>query len=240
MVHHILAGAVAVLDTVILGIIYMTLSPFDLRGSIYNFFVRLWSRVILIISGVKVKVTGLENVDKNQSYIIAANHQSHFDIPVLISFLPLSVRMIAKKELFRIPILGWSMYIAGHVSIDRESGKRALVSIKKASERIKRKKISIVIYPEGTRSPDGEVGEFKKGSFRLVLESKLPVLPVSIIGSRNILPKNSLRINKGEVGVVIGEPIITENIEKRDINELKEKTRSEIIKNMNITGEANE
>jgi len=142
--------------------------------------------------------------------------------------------MLAKKELFRIPIFGWAIYIAGHISLDRGKGKKAIVSLKKASEKIRKKKFSIVVYPEGTRSHDGEVKRFKKGAFRLAIESKLPVLPVSIIGSKRVMSKHSLRINKGEIKIIIGKPIITTDIEKDDIIKLIDMVRNEIIKNIGI------
>lgn len=234
MIRHILVSTGIIIDTVILGIIYLVLSPIDFKGKILDFLSRLWSVVILYISGVTTKIIGLENIDRNHSYIIVSNHQSYFDIPVIIGYFPLSVRMLAKKELFRIPIFGWAIYIAGHISLDRGKGKKAIISLKKASEKIRKKKFSIVVYPEGTRSHDGEVKRFKKGAFRLAIESKLPVLPVSIIGSKRVMSKHSLRINKGEIKIIIGKPIITTDIEKDDIIKLRDMARNEIIKNIGI------
>lgn len=234
MLHHILVSTGIILDTIILGLIYIFLSPIDFKGRIFEFLSRNWSKIILFISGVKVKIIGIENINKNQSYIVVSNHQSLFDIPVVIANLPLSIRMIAKKGLFMIPIFGWAIYIAGHISIERGNGKKAKRSLEKALEKIRKRRFSIVVYPEGTRSPDGEVKEFGKGAFRLAFDSKLPILPVSIKGSRMILPKGSLKINKGEIKIIIGKPIITENIEKRELNILKDKVRNGIIKNMEI------
>lgn len=228
MIRHILVGTVIIIETAFFGSLYILISPFDSKGNVCNFITRIWARIMFFICGVKVTVTGLENIVKNKSYIVVSNHQSHFDIPVVTSCLPLSVRMIAKKELFRIPVFGWAMYLAGHISLDRGKGKKALKSLQKAIARIKKKRYSIVIYPEGTRSPDGEIHQFKKGAFRLALESQLPVLPVTIIGTRQILPKYSLRINKGEIDVVIGEPVITEKMTRSDIPSLKEELHSEI------------
>ncbi len=234
MIRHILVSTGIIIDTVILGIIYLVLSPVDFKGKIFDFLSRLWSVVILFISGVKTKIIGLENIDRNHSYIVVSNHQSYFDIPVILGYIPLSVRMLAKKELFRIPIFGWAIYIAGHISLDRGKGKKAIVSLKKAAEKIKKKKFSIVVYPEGTRSHDGEVKRFKKGAFRLAIESKLPVLPVSIIGSKRVMSKHSFRINKGEIKIIIGKPIITTDIMKDDIIKLRDMARNEIIKNIGI------
>jgi len=234
MIRHILISIGIILDTIIIGVIYILLSPLDFKGRIFDTLSTLWSKILLFISGVKTRIIGLENIKKNQSYIIISNHKSLFDIPVITNYLSLSIRMLAKKELFRIPFFGWAIYIAGNISLDRGKGKKAIKSLKKASEKIRKKRFSIVAYPEGTRSPDGEVKNFKKGVFRLVLESKLPVLPVTIRGSRDVLPKDSLKINKGRITVIIGESINTEDIRKEDLNALKDRTRSEIIKNMEI------
>jgi 1-acyl-sn-glycerol-3-phosphate acyltransferase len=234
MLRHILVSTGIILDTFILGLIYIFLSPIDFKGKIFDFLSRNWSKIILFISGVKVKIIGIGNINKNRSYIVVSNHQSLFDIPVIIANFPLSVRMIAKKELFWIPIFGWAIYIAGHISIDRGSGRKAKRSLEKALEKISKKRFSVVVYPEGTRSPDGEVKEFGKGAFRLAFESKLPILPVAIKDSRKVLPRGSLRINRGEIKIVIGKPISTENIEKRELNKLKDKVRSEIMKSMEI------
>jgi len=234
MIRHILVCIGIIIDTVILGIIYLVLSPIDFKGKIFDFLSRLWSVVLLFISGVRTQIIGLENIDRNHSYIIVSNHQSYYDIPVIIGYFPLSVRMLAKKELFRIPVFGWAIYLAGNISLDRGKGKKAVISLKKASEKIRKKKFSIVVYPEGTRSPDGEVKRFKKGAFRLAIESKLPVLPVSIIGSNKVMSKHSFRINKGEIKIIIGKPIITKNIMKDELGKLRDMARNEIIKNIGI------
>jgi 1-acyl-sn-glycerol-3-phosphate acyltransferase len=232
MIRQILVSTGIILDTIIMGLIYIFLSPLDFNGKFFDFMSRNWSKILLFISGVKVKIIGIENINKNQSYIVVSNHQSLFDIPVVIANLPLSVRMIAKKELFWIPVFGWAIYVAGHISIERGSGRKAKRSLEKALEKVRKKKFSIVVYPEGTRSPDGEVKEFGKGAFRLSFESKLPILPVAIKDTRKVLPRDSLGINKGEVKILIGKPIIMENVEKRELNTLKDRVRSEIIKSM--------
>ncbi len=232
MIRQVLIKTVIIIATVVLGVIYIILSPLDFKRKIFDFLMRLWAGIILFISGVKTRTIGLENIDKNLSYIIVSNHQSQFDIPVMIKCFPLTVRMLAKKELFRIPIFGWAIYIAGHISLDRGKGRKALKSLRKASERIKKMKLSIIVYPEGTRSPDGEVKSFKKGAFRLALETGLPILPVSIIGSLNIMAKDSLKVNKGEIKVIIGKPIVNENLKKADLKNLSEITRNVIIRNI--------
>ncbi|MFC1562514.1 lysophospholipid acyltransferase family protein [candidate division KSB1 bacterium] len=234
MMRQILIRTGIIIITVVLGVVYIILSPLDYKRKISDLLMRLWAAMLLFISGVKTKITGLENIDKKNSYIVVSNHQSQFDIPVMIRYLPLTVRMLAKKELFRIPIFGWAMYLAGHISLDRGKGKKALKSLKEASEKIRKMKLSIIVYPEGTRSPDGKVQNFKKGAFRLGLETRLPVLPVSIIGSREIMPKDSLIINKGEIKIIVGNPIITENLEKAELKNLSDTVRNEIIKNMEV------
>ena len=229
MIRSILLRAGIILDTAVSGAVYILASPFDINGKICDIVTRIWARIILYLCGIKVNIIGIDNIKKNNSYIIVSNHQSHFDIPALNAYFPLSVRMIAKKELFRIPIFGWAMYLAGHISLDRGKGKKALKSLRKAIDRIRKKNFSIVVYPEGTRSPDGEIHPFKNGAFRLAVEANLPVLPVTIIGTRQILPKHSTKINKGNVTVIVGKPLVTEGMEKRDIPSLKDRVYNEIV-----------
>lgn len=172
---------------------------------------RLWSRVMLFTSGVKVQVEGLENINPEEAYVFAANHQSQFDIFTILAYLPTQFRWLAKKELFRIPILGGAMKGAGYISIDRSNRKEAFKSIDLAAARV-REGTSIVIFPEGTRSLDGKLQSFKKGGFHLAIKSKRPIVPVSISGAFSILPKKGFRVRPQLVKVYISEPVPTAHI----------------------------
>lgn len=202
---------------------------FDRRQFILEPFVKFWAKTILFIAGIKVEIEGLENIEKKKSYIVVANHLSMFDIPTTMAYLPVKLRMIAKKELSRVPVFGWGMLSLGHIFIDRQNRDKAVRSLDKAMERVKKRKISIMIYPEGTRSPDGEIKIFKKGAFVIAIKSELPILPVTISGSHEIMPKNSLRIKKGKIRLVVHPPVSSENKEISDRRELTNQIRDIIV-----------
>ena len=188
--------AVITMLTMILGMLAVITSFFseDTSQSI----AKLWAKVILKTCMIKVDVTGVENISSQKSYIITPNHQSYFDIFVLLSSLDLNFKFIAKASLFKIPFLGRSMKRLGYIPIDRENLRSALKSVKKSTELLKNK-TSILIFPEGTRSPDGKLSSFKKGGLNMFLkQGNLAVLPVAIKGTVNILRKNSLTIHPGQ------------------------------------------
>jgi 1-acyl-sn-glycerol-3-phosphate acyltransferase len=169
---------------------------------------KLWSQQILAIGGVKVKVSGLENLNPYQKYAVIGNHQSNLDIQSLISIAPLYLYFMAKKELFNIPFLGWGLRALGHFPIDRRNARRTFETFSLATQRLRKKNyMSLVIFPEGTRSPDGKLGEFKKGSFTVVLDAGMPILPVIIRRSNEVLPKTSLLVRPGEISITFLKPI---------------------------------
>jgi len=192
---------------------------------------RLWSRIMLFTSGVKVQVEGLHNINPKEAYVFAANHQSQFDIFTILGYLPTQFRWLAKKELFRIPVFGAAMKGAGYISIDRSNRKEAFKSIDLAAARV-REGTSVVIFPEGTRSLDGKLQSFKKGGFHLAIKSKRPIVPVSISGAFSILPKKGFKVRPQLVKVYIGEPVPTEDItpQSRDwlISEIRRKIQEKL------------
>jgi 1-acyl-sn-glycerol-3-phosphate acyltransferase len=166
----------------------------------------VWARRMLWLPGATLKVEGLENLDQTRSTVFVSNHQSTLDIPALFVALPVDFRFVAKKILQYVPITGWYMKFAGFVFIDRGNRRDALQSIDVAAEKI-RKGLSIVIFPEGTRSETGAILPFKKGPFALALKAGVPLTPVAIEGSRHVMPKNSWNVVPGEIRVKIGAPI---------------------------------
>ena len=182
--------------TVILGILAVIFSFFSVDTS--QSIAKLWGKVILKACMIKVNVAGAENISPQKSYIITSNHQSYFDIFVLLASLDLNFKFIAKASLFKIPFLGRSMKRLGYIPIDRENLRSALKSVKKSTELIKNK-TSILIFPEGTRSLDGKLLSFKKGGLNMLLkQGGITVLPVAIKGTVNILRKNSLAVHPGQ------------------------------------------
>jgi len=197
---------------------------------IVYYIAKIWTNSILIAAGVKLKIEGLENIDPKKSYIFIGNHQSHFDVLSVFSALPLTVRFMAKKELFNIPVFGWSLYASGTIKIDRSNRQRAIKSMNNALDRIK-KGVSVVVFPEGTRSEDGVIRDFKKGGFVLAIKGGIPIVPVSISGSRFILRKNNLKIHPGEIKIVMGDPIHTKVYGYQEREKLSNDVRDFIVKN---------
>ena len=189
---------------------------------------RRWIGWILWSCGIEVECDGLENIDPNQSYVFMTNHQSVFDTAVLIATLPVSWRFVAKRELTWIPVFGWALRAAGHVIIDRRRRDKAIRSLKQASERIRRG-TNVAVFPEGTRSRTGELGEFKSGGFYLAIQAGVPILPASISGSMRVTPAKSLRIESGRIHIRYGAPIPTEGLSVDDRGALKERVRKAIL-----------
>jgi 1-acyl-sn-glycerol-3-phosphate acyltransferase len=187
----------------------------------------LFSKLALQIIGIKLKVKGVENVSKDKPVIFVANHCSHLDIIVLCRSLPVNLHFIGKKELAWVPIVGWYMFIAGHIFIDRSNRKKAVLSLRKAADKIKSGKC-VVMYPEGTRTATGEIGGFKKGAFHLALDAEVDVVPVHIKGTFNVWPKKSTKITPGDVIVKIGKPIKSSNYTKKTIKNFMEDAKASI------------
>ena len=190
----------------------------------------LWAKILLLMCNIKVKVIGKENLLHGKPQIFMANHQSDFDILIAVAYIPVQFRWIAKKELFNIPLFGAAMRSAGYIEIDRHNQEKALQSIDEAALRIRKGK-SIMTFPEGARSRDGEITAFKQGAFHLAINSGVSIVPVSIIGSGRIMPKRSVKIKSGQIKLVIGEPIEVKSFDIEKRHELIKKVRDTIIKN---------
>ena len=184
-------------------------------------FPRTWAKCILAASGVSVAVEEKEALDEEQPYIFAANHQSQFDIFALQGYFKTDFRWLAKKELFRIPLFGSAMLKAGHISIDRSHGRKALLSLKKAAKRIS-DGTSVIIFPEGTRSRDGQLKPFKPGGMYLAIKAGVPLVPVAIIGTHEILAKGKCMVRPGSIVIRVGKPIDTRDFNLKQKQELAE------------------
>jgi len=176
---------------------------------------RLWAIILTRVAGVRIRVTGMENIDKEQTYVFAGNHTSQFDIYSFQARFPHDFRWIAKKELFRIPIFGPAMRKVGFISIDRSHGRKALKSLNKAAKRIADGS-SVLIFPEGTRSKNGRLHAFKSGAILLAIKSGVPVVPVGFNNVSQVLPKGKLLPRGGEVEIRIGRPIPTTDYTTKD------------------------
>src|SRR5882724_2115313 len=181
------------LYTGIMASISVASSLLDARGLMQHTCARIWARMILWTSRVRVSVKGVENIRPNVPYVLCVNHQSHMDIPILLAALPFQFRFAAKKQLFRYPFLGWHLRRSGHVPIDRENPHAAVKSLREAAEYI-RQGTSVVIFPEGGTSVDGCIKPFKRGGIVLAMQSLVEVVPVTIRGSRNVLPPKTYHV----------------------------------------------
>lgn len=182
---------------------------------------RNWARDVLWAAGVKVRLEGVENLLTDEPQIVVANHQSWFDVFALAAHLPVRYRFVAKKEL-DMPIFGKAWKTCGHVSVDRGNREVAIEAMNQAWREIHEEKLTMVLFPEGTRSPDGKLKKFKKGAFVLAVQGQVPLVPVAVVGSRDLMPKGSFRIKKGDITLRIGKPIPTEGSTLRDRNKLLE------------------
>ena len=218
-------SATAILETLGLSIAGIATYPFSTSGDAYLALARLWGRSLFRAWGVTLHVEGAEKVDFHQPQLYMSNHQSHTDILALYATIPTPVRFLAKKELKYIPIFGWGMAVADYVFIDRSKRDEAFRSIDLAAARIARGH-AVIIFPEGTRSDDGTLGDFKKGGFVLAMKSGVPVVPVGIVGTYGVLPKHSWWIHGGcDVTIRFGDPIPTAGVRR---NELMARVREAI------------
>ncbi len=209
----------------IIAIVAIIISPFDSKGKIAFFLSKIFSKIILTVSGIKLHVEGIEFLNPDKEYIFISNHLSYLDIPVLMQALPNNVRFIYKKGMNKIPIFGWAMYLTKYIPIDRENGREAMKSLKKAAT-LTDKGISIVIFPEGTRIGDGKIGEFKRGFSILSDEAKKEIVPILIKGTNQILGIDSLRIKPGKAFVKIF-PVIEYTKDKKMFDGIRDLLISE-------------
>ena len=192
--------------SIILGFLAIGAGFLDRSGNLSHQISRLWCRLLCKLNGVNVEINGLENILSNRPQIFVSNHQGYFDIFALSGYLPVQIRWIAKSSLFRIPFVGWAMMAAGYIPVERDNRKKAYEAFNKTLEKIK-EGCSIIIFPEGTRSEDGEIGPFKKGSNLIASRSKSPMVPITIIGSGDIIKKGSATITPGPIRVIISPPV---------------------------------
>jgi 1-acyl-sn-glycerol-3-phosphate acyltransferases len=185
---------------------------------------RAWSGWVTSFAGVKIVVENRANLVPDQPYVFMANHASSLDIWAVFVAIPRRIRLIAKKQLARIPLFGWVMWAGRFIFIDRQNGVAARRSIDEAGQRIHDGE-SVLLFPEGTRTRDGALGPFKKGGFHLAVKSGVPIVPVALRGTRTLMPRGSLLLRSGTVTVIIGEPIATQGLGDEERATLNERVR---------------
>ncbi|OIP35517.1 MAG: hypothetical protein AUK23_00425 [Deltaproteobacteria bacterium CG2_30_43_15] len=230
MLRTVYFWTVITLSTIIALLLFALSFPFDKGGRVVKFYANIWGRLNLYASGVRLKITGLENIIKDKPQIFMANHQSIYDIFALIT-LHLHFVWIAKKELFRIPLLGWAMALAGCVSIDRFNPHSPLGGMDYIHAKIQ-KGASIIIFPEGTRSYDGTLQPFKKGGFTLAMRAKIPIVPITLIGTGKVMKRGTRKVHPGNIKIIIDKPIETLNLGLKDRENLIYRVQEIIGKNL--------
>jgi len=229
----------ALMATLILCIPVIIAALLSRTGNLAFSLSKIWAYTMLAVSFVRTEIKNKAKIVKGQSYIIISNHQSQYDILALVTTLGIQFRWIGKKEVLKIPIFGYALYASRNIFIDRSNTARAIESINKGMERLPHD-ASVMVFAEGTRSADGQIQEFKKGGFMAAIIRKIPILPVTVNGSRRVLPKGDLVVKPGRIQVVVGDPIDTASYTAAIVQELMDKTRQAVIANFDpgYTGRA--
>jgi len=216
--------------TIISFVFYLVSIPFDKRKRSFSFIGYYWSKAVFAVTGVKVRTIGLEKIDLSKPYVFVSNHASLFDITAVVVGVDRHLRFLAKKEIGRIPLFGWATAHA-QIMIDRSSGPEAARSLAKAAERISIGE-SVIVFVEGTRTRDGNLLSFKRGAFLLAIEAGVPVVPLTILGSYDIMRKGSINVRRGEITIIVDSPIeVSEYRDRRGAIELMNRVRGLIEKN---------
>lgn len=221
--------------TFIMGSLSLLLSLYDPGGKRQHWCAQTWCRMIARTVGVRVRPHGLEHIEPGRSYVFLSTHQSYMDIPAMLGYLPAQLRIAAKKVLFKIPFMGWHLSRAGHIPVDRSSTQNAVASMKGAATYL-HDGICAFIFPEGTRSRDGVLHGFKKGGFKLAIQAQVPIIPVTIIGSRQVLPCDSIIFRPGPIEMYVDAPIPTEGMTDDDIEMLIKAVRAAMAKHFRREG----
>jgi 1-acyl-sn-glycerol-3-phosphate acyltransferase len=227
------------LATFCYGVIGVVVSFFDHTGDRQMLVARAWSRALLWISRVTVTVEGLENISPNGSYVLVSNHLSYMDTPVILANVPVQFRFLAKEGLFRIPLLGTHLARAGHIPVPLQDPRAAVRVMTKAAQVIKERGISLLIFPEGGRAADGVLQPFKEGAAYIAIKACAPLVPVTLIGTREVLPFGSAHLHGGNVMLRIGIPVPTSACKLSDRDRLTEAVRQDIAESITRTDTLN-
>jgi 1-acyl-sn-glycerol-3-phosphate acyltransferase len=231
------ADPAIVLSTIVFGSISLLVSFFESTGKVQNSVARIWARTLLAASGIKVRVEGLEHIDPAGSYVFISNHASYMDTPVALANIPVQFRFLAKRGLFQIPLLGTHLSRAGHIPVPREDPRGAVKTMQLAAEKIQQKKISLLIFPEGGRSHDGKLRAFKEGGAYIAIRAGAPVVPLVLIGTREVLPYGGGVPMPGMVTLRILEPIETSQFNLKERGALTSRLQELIQQELSAASE---
>ena len=236
MIFYFLRLTLVLFVTTILSTFTILLGVFDPDGKRVYFINQCWTWSILQIARISLTVRGLENLDPSEQYVFMVNHQSNIDIPVLVqSLTQFQLRWIAKKELLWVPLFGWAMWATKHIIVNRSDPTDAVKSLERAKRRIAAG-ISVVVFPEGTRTRNGKLLPFKKGGFLLALKTGKNIVPVTINGSGQLLPSGDWRLRSGNVEVIVGKPIMTATYRAGRTRLLSDRVRQAIAAHLRPIG----
>jgi 1-acyl-sn-glycerol-3-phosphate acyltransferase len=214
--------------TAFCGTLSLLGSIVDGRGRWQHLCARTWSWLILKTSGIRVRVEGRENIRAEETAIYCSNHASAMDIPILFVYLPIQFRFLAKRSLFHLPFLGWHLRRSGHISVDRGRPHEALKGFDRAAKRIREGR-SVITFPEGTRSRTTEMRPFKRGSFYLAILAGVPIVPITLNGTRHVLKPDTYHVRPGRTEMIIHKPIPTAGLTVDDVDALSARVREQIV-----------
>jgi 1-acyl-sn-glycerol-3-phosphate acyltransferase len=235
-VIHLLRWTAIAFYTLVLGPPVCLIALFDRSGELPFRIARLWVRMILWTCGVRLEVSGTANVPPGRPLVFMSNHQSSADTAVLLASVPTSVRFMAKRELVRVPIFGWALVLSGHLIVDRGNRTLVLASLQRGIDMIRAGQ-SLFVFPEGSRSDEGQLSRFKSGGFQMAVVAGVPIVPVSILGSARIAGRGSWGIHSGLVRVSFGEPIPTAGMGSADRPLVKQQVREAILRGLGFCEE---
>lgn len=216
-----------IVSSIVMGLISLGSSLFDRTGNSAHRVARLWGKILLAASFIRVAASGVEKLDPKGTYVFVANHASYLDIPAVLSQLPQQFRFFAKKGLYSIPFLGWHLRRTGHLLVDRSNARNSLKSMNEAGRVIAERHVCMLLFPEGGRSPHG-LREFREGAAYIAIKAGVPVVPIAIVGMRELLPMGSIHMRSGRVALRVGEPIPTADLKLSDRQQLTERLYDEV------------
>jgi 1-acyl-sn-glycerol-3-phosphate acyltransferase len=226
---YFITAPLIVLSTIGFGLVSLAISLFERTGRKQIAVARVWARFLLWGSGVRVKVEGLEKIARDGSYLFVSNHLSYMDTPVVLANIPVQFRFLAKSGLFRIPLLGTHLARAGHIPVPRDDARAAVKTMTTAAQVVRERGVSLLIFPEGGRSHDGQLAEFKEGAAYIAIRSGVPLVPIALKGTREVLPFGSGHVRAGSVTMRIGEPVLTAGAQLRDRERITNQVRDRIV-----------
>ena len=207
---------VATLATAVWITSYVVVSVLTGGDRCQPWFRRHWAGAVFRIIGVRVRVVGLERLEPGANYVVVSNHSSLMDIPALMGWLPIRFRFLAKRELLNVPFIGWFLRHDGHLTVDRQSLRSSIASTNECARLIREQRLSVLIFPEGTRSPDGGLQRFRDGAAYLAIAAGVPVLPVGVVGAFDVLPARSSWFMPADIELRVGQPVAVEGLTAKD------------------------